>query len=317
MSAGRKLSGMTAEWERPARRFNWSKVRWVIYLVILLGAVVWKYVPRPWTPARTLETPHYIIASTASAAQTEEVGRVVEQLYSAYSNRFGTLPTFRHEHPKLKLLLYRDRREMLWVNPDLGWAEAFYREPYCRAYYSANEVNHYQWMLHEAVHQLNHEVAQLKLAKWLEEGIAEYFSTSRIQDGQLVPGRIDRNTYPVWWMDEIATGTNLQASLANGSVIPLRVIISGRGGPGMNQKFNLYYLHWWTLTHFLFESPKYRKSVLTLVQQGGGLDAFEKTIGPVETVQAEWYRHVLLIEAALDGKVRNFHKTGQLPPDPE
>ena len=73
---------MTAEMVRSARRCNWSKVRWLIYLVIALGVVVWKYVPRPWTPARTLETPHYIIASTASPAQTEEVGRVVELRYN-------------------------------------------------------------------------------------------------------------------------------------------------------------------------------------------------------------------------------------------
>lgn len=55
----------------------------------------------------------------------------------------------------------------------------------------------------------------------------------------------------------------------------------------------------------------------TAIPQGGGLDAFEKIIGPVETVQAEWFRHVQTIKAALDGKVRDFYKTGQLPPDRE
>lgn len=307
---------MTTGLTRPARRFNARIVRWLLYAAILLGAVVWKYCPRPWTPARTIETPHYLIASTASQPQTEEVGRVVELLYNAYSNRFGTLPTFRREHPKLKLLLYKDRREMRRVNPSLGWAEAFYRQPYCRAYYSADELNPCHWMLHEATHQLNREVAQLNLAKWLDEGIAEYFSTSRILDGRLMPGRIDPNTYPVWWMDEIATAPDLQANLTNGSVIPLRVIITGRGGPGMNQEFNLYYLHWWTLTHFLFEDPKHMESALVLLQRGGGLAAFEQTIGPVDAVEPEWYRHVRRIKVALAGTDRNFHRTGQLPPDP-
>jgi len=166
---------MSLETTRTARRFNARTVRWLIYLAILLMVVIWRYCPRPWTPARRVETPHYLIASTASPAQTEQVGQVVELLYNAYSNRFGTLSTFRHEHPRLKLLLYKDRREMRWVNPGLGWAEAFYREPYCRAYYSAEEQNPCHWMLHEATHQLNREVAQLNLAQWLEEGIAEYF----------------------------------------------------------------------------------------------------------------------------------------------
>jgi hypothetical protein len=307
---------MTAESTRPARRFNWRQVRWLIYLAILLGVAVWRFAPRPWKPARTVETPHYLIASTATPAQTEEVGRVVELLYNAYSNRFGTLPTFRHEHPKLKLLLYRDRREMRWVNPGLGWAEAFYRTPYCRAYYSADEVNPYHGMLHEATHQLNWEVAQMNLAEWLNEGIATYFSTSRIQNGQLMPGRIDPRTYPVWWMDEIARSPDLSANLTNGSIIPLRAIITGTGGPSLNQEFNLYYVHWWTLTHFLFENPKYRDATMALVQQGGGLEAFEQLIGPVAAVEPEWHRHVRHIKAALDGKDLNFHKTGQLPPGP-
>ena len=111
---------MTAEPTRPAWRFNSRTTRLLIYFAILLGVVVWKYCPRPWTPARTVETPHYVIASTASQAQTEEVGRVVELLYNAYSNRFGTLPTFRHEHPRLKLLLYKDRREFRRVKPGAG-----------------------------------------------------------------------------------------------------------------------------------------------------------------------------------------------------
>ena len=308
---------MTGETMPSARRFNTRPIRLLIYFAVLLAVVVWKYCPHPWKPARTLETPHYLIASTASPEQTAEVGRVVELLYNAYSNQFGSLPTFRHEHPKLKLLLYRDRREMRRVNPGLGWAEALYREPYCRAYYSADEVNPDHWMLHEATHQLNREVARLRPAQWLEEGLAEYFSTSRIQSNQLALGRIDPHTYPVWWMDEMATARDWPANLANGSVIPLRAIIAGRGGPNLNREFNLYYLHWWTLTHFLFENPKYREAAVSLVRQGGGLAAFEQTIGPVETVEPEWYRHVQCIQAALNGKDRNFHKTGQLPPDPK
>ena len=47
-----------------------------------------------------------------------------------------------------------------------------------------------------------------------------------------------------------------------------------------------------------------------------GLEAFEQTIGPVDAVETEWYRHVRLLKSALNGKVRNFYKTGQLPPDP-
>lgn len=168
----------------------------------------------------------------------------MELLYAAYSNRFGSLTTFQREHPRLKVKLFRDRREFRWINPNLGWAEAFYSEPYCRAYFSATEVNPFHWMLHEAVHQLNHEVAHLSLAKWLEEGLAEYFSPSQMTSNSLTVGRIDLNTYPVWWIDEIATRPDLQENIRNGSVIPLRSIITNQGGPNLDDQFNLYYLHW-------------------------------------------------------------------------
>ena len=129
---------------------------------------------------------------------------------------------------------------------------------------------------------------------------------------KLAVGRIDLNTYPVWWIDDLATCSNLTANLTNGSVIPLRAIITGSGGPGMDQQFNLYYLHWWTLTHFIFESEKYHARALRLAQSGGGLDAFKKIIGPVEPVQTEWHAYVRRLKAALAGKDREFFKNKQI-----
>jgi hypothetical protein len=285
----------------------------LLYLLVLLGVVTWKYVPRAWHPAITLEAPHHLIYSSATAAQTADTAQVLELLYQAYSNRLGSLEGFQPVHPKLKVKLFKDRAEMRRIYRGLGWAEAFYLPPYCLAYYSANEINPYHWMLHESVHQLNREVAHLALKKWLEEGLAEYFSTSRVISNRLVLGRVDVNTYPVWWMDELATSPDLAENLRNGSVIPLRAIITNHGGPSMSSQFNLYYLHWWTLTCFLFESPQYHDRALALVQRGGSLEAFEQTIGPVDKVQAEWHAYVRHLKMALSkGDVR-FFKYGQLP----
>jgi len=197
--------------------FRWNfksgQTRWLFYSLVLLGIAAWKYFPRPWHPSITLETAHHIIYSSASRPQTDDTAHAVNLLYNAYSNRMGTLPQFQRQHPKLKVKLFKDRDEFRWINPDLGWAEAYYREPYCRAYFSAAEINPYHWMLHESVHQLNREVAHLKLEKWLEEGLAEYFSTSRLTANALVVGKIDPNTYPVWWIDEIATSPDLSENI--------------------------------------------------------------------------------------------------------
>jgi hypothetical protein len=302
------LETRTSRWRLKPR-----EIRLVIYLLVLVGVVAWKFVPRPWRPAITLETPHHLILSTATQAQTADTAHALELLYIAYSNRFGGLALFQPQNPKLKVKLFKDRAEFRRVYPGLGWAEAFYRAPYCLAYFSADEINPYHWMLHEAVHQLNHDVARLELEKWLEEGLATYFSTSRFVSNRLALGRIDVNTYPVWWIELLATSPDLTENLCNGSVIPLRAIIRNRGGPSLNSRFNLYYLHWWTLTHFLFESPQYREQALALVQKGGGLEAFEQTIGSVDKVEGEWHAYVRRLKTALAGSDVNFFKYGQLP----
>ena len=91
------------------------------------------------------------------------------------------------------------------------------------------------------------------------------------------------------------------------------------GGPGLNSHFNLYYLHWWTLTYFVVETPQHRERALALVQRGGGLDTFEQLIGPVDTVQTEWHAYVRRLKAALAGSDLEFFKkakgrtAGQIP----
>jgi len=302
-------------------RFRWKlkprETRMLFYLAVLIGVAAWKFVPRPWHPSMKIEGPHHSILSSATRAETEDTARALELLYTAYSNRFAELPGFKRAHAKLQVKLFKDRKEFRRINPGLGWAEAYYQEPYCRAYFSAAENNPYHWMLHESVHQLNNEVADLNLAKWLDEGLAEYFSTSRLDPKQLALGRVDPNTYPVWWIDEIATSPSLEKNLQNGSVIPLRAIITNNGGPRMNSHVNLYYLHWWTLTHFVFQSAKYRDRALSLAARGGTLAAFEESIGPVEKVQGEWHSYVRRLKAALAGTDVEFFRTGQVPEEAE
>jgi len=276
----------------------------LLYLAIALGAAAWRFIPRPWDPTAVVDTAHHRIYSTATHAQTEQTARTLELLYDAYSDRLGALVGFESRHPLMQLKLFKDRREFRRIHPGVGWAEAFYKEPYCRAYYSADESNPYHWILHESVHQLNNEVANLSLEKWLEEGLALYFSTSRVLANELAVGDIDPDSYPVWWIDKIATATELSDNLRNGSVIPLRVVVTNRGGPSLNSHVNLYYLHWWTLTHFIFEHPHYREKSVELVQQGGDLTTLERLLGPIERVQAEWHGHVRDLKADLAGSHR-------------
>lgn len=277
--------------------------RFLLYLLVLLAGFGFYWWRARWSPTVRLETSHFLILATATTNQTREIGEVSEKLYLAYRQTLTGRVPLRAEHPLLKMKLYRDREEFRRCARVWGYAEAFYRQPWCHAYYDDYGANSSHWMLHEVVHQLNAEVAQLDLARWLDEGLADYFGSSRFVRGQLLAGTVDLNTYPVWWIETLATAGSLETDLRNGSIIPLRALVSGRGGPSVNKKVNLYYLHWWALVHFLlhYEDGKYRDRTFDLLREGGSLAAFEQQIGPIERVQAEWYGYIRALKRKLEG----------------
>jgi len=280
-----------------ARVHRWLTVRQkrlLVLFALLLAVAAWAYVPRRWSPGVVLETEHYVIRSSATEEQTREIALAAEIVYSGYRQLIEGWQRTIAPHPRLGIKLFRDRREFRRCNRMHGWAEAFYQPPYCYQYYSADEVHPYHWMMHEATHQLNDAAAHLRLPQWLEEGLACYVSTSRIVDHSLHWGDIDTNTYPIWWLGSLDLSGDLAADKEQGTIIPLRAILSGQGGPSMNRRFNLYYLHWWSLAHFLmhYQNGRYKAALGRLIADGGGLPAFEKHIGPLESVESQWYTYL-------------------------
>lgn len=272
---------------------------WLSIIGICLG--IYK-LTQIWRPLITIETKNYIIQSSAEKSQTDRVVIVSEALYSRYAQFLNENGIKVPKHEKLKVKLYKNRDEFKFYNYWTGWAEAFYRPPYSEAYYPSDSRNPYQWFTHEAIHQLNNEVAHLHLEKWLDEGLSDYFGTSRIENNKISLGIIDTNTYPVWWLNEImATSGNIEIDKNNNSIIPLRAIITDKGGPDINKYFNLYYLHWWSLTHFLaeYENGKYSAGLIKMLQEGGSLDSFERNIGKIDIIEGEWYEYVLKLKAQL------------------
>lgn len=275
--------------------------RFLLYLGAFAAILGWDTLRRHWSPDTVRETEHYVIYSTATADQTEEIGQVAEIVYAGYCRLFDRFKCDVHPHSKLKIKLFKDREEFRHCNRVRDWAEAFYRKPYCYQYYSVDELNPYHWMMHEAAHQLNTEAAHLTLPQWLDEGIACYISTSRIVEGTLAVGEVDTNTYPVWWLDSIAASGDLDKDKAGVTIIPLRQIISGRRGPSISKHVNLYYLHWWTLVHFLIdgEEGKHKAGFAGLLAGKADLSAFEEHIGSVESIEPSWYEHVLRLKQEL------------------
>jgi hypothetical protein len=199
-------------------------------------------------------------------------------------------------------VLYRDQAQFKAHNRSHPWAEAYYLPPQCHAYYAQGERNPVHWMLHEATHQLAREVARFPKVRWSDEGLASYFGSSRILDGALVPGTADRDTYPIWWLPQLALSGDLDEDLAKGRLIPLRAIVEGNGPP-IGEHVNTYYIQFWSLTHFLLhhDGGRHAQAYRRLIAQGGSLREFEAAFGPIEQVQAAWYRHLLQQIAAASG----------------
>ncbi|MCP4707442.1 MAG: DUF1570 domain-containing protein [Planctomycetes bacterium] len=280
------------------RKLKAREIRLMVLLGILLGILGVDKATRYWRHNKVLESEHYVCYSAATEEQTQGILDVSEVLFARYTGEFGGLMSYKIPKEKLKLKLYKDRNEFKRVHRWSRWAEALYRKPYCHAYYDATEENPYHWMLHEAVHQLNREVAHLKLSKWLDEGVAEYFGTSKLVDGRLELGEVDADTYPIWWIPLYNWTGDFERDIENEQIIPLSVIVGDRESLDIDQHFNLYYIHWWSLVHFLFEynEGEYRESILHLVAEGGTVEAFERHVGAIAEIEKLWYDYLLKIK---------------------
>jgi hypothetical protein len=283
----------SSEEASPTPRFSPAGKRIIAYLLIALAVLAYFRLPRPFFADRQHETEHFRMDSRASQAATERLGLAAEALYTSYADRFGHLQGFQREHPKLYLRVYRDRDDFKRINPQAGWAEAFYFRGTCHQYLSPGP-SPFQWAVHEMTHQLNAEVAHLGLAKWLNEGMAEYFAVSLLIDGQLELGTIDTRAYPIYWLPDLQLTGDMKADVAAEQFIPLRAIVTHRGGPDMDVHFNTYYVHWWALVHFLHhhDGGRWREAVDRLMTAGGGAAAFEEHVGPFAEVEPLFYAYL-------------------------
>ncbi|MCC7249548.1 MAG: DUF1570 domain-containing protein [Lysobacter sp.] len=254
--------------------------------------------PPPPPNARIHDSARYRIITTADAAKTEQVAGAIESLHDRYVEFFREqLPkqALEGRSKKLKLTLYRDRAQFQRYNHSLPWAEAYYLTPMCHAYYVDGAPNPYHWMVHEATHQLNAEVAHFKKAPWIDEGLGTYFGTSRFANGELRLGEIDPDTYPIWWLASFPLDEDVRVDIEQGRWVPLKTLLTGEGMPPMAGRVNQYYVQYWSLTHFLFhyDGGRYADAYKRLIAEGGTLANFEKRIGPVDRIEREWHRYLL------------------------
>ncbi|MEN9354573.1 MAG: hypothetical protein RL318_1898 [Fibrobacterota bacterium] len=240
----------------------------------------------PW---RVLTSAHYRIESLTDSVKTQELLVRVEILYQAFG-RALELPEPRHA-PLLNLRLYRDRHEMHSFESMPDWAEGIYRDGWCIQYLRPREANPWHWTIHEATHQLNAERAQLDLPRWLNEGLACLFSTSRLDSSGLHLGAVDPESYPVWWLKEYRPVGNRIADLRNGKLQSLETIVRGGGVVPESGDLNLAYLSWWTVTRFLWSRDPVR--FFAWVKADRSVEGLERIVGSLKDLEGPYVRSMV------------------------
>jgi len=199
--------------------------------------------------------------------------------------------------------MYATRREMRNDIPGMRWAEAFYDGKECVQYDDATSKRPFQWLVHEATHQLAAEDARLELPRWASEGLAELFSVSRILPGrggqpELRLGSVDPETYPLWWLPEFKLSGNMETDLRDGKIVLASTVLKEAENVDIASSLNQHYLAWLCLAHLFHttDSTAWRRWILT----DGTDEGLMKAFGPRSTLDARWYAHMMqLSDSAL------------------
>lgn len=243
-------------------------------------------------------TRHFAIESTADPALTARAANATEALFDAYAEFFGDVPA--PAAAKFKLRLYATRAEFQANNRSRPWAEAYYHRGVSYAYLDDSRPNPFHWLLHEAVHQLNRELTGYAKEKWINEGVATYFSSSLYADGRLHPGTMDLEAYPLGWLDRWTLSGDWATDVRSNSVIPLRALITGQGGPPIDATVNAHYLGYWSLSHFLLhhDGGRHAAAYREMLRSGASLADFERLVGPLDAIEPQWYAYFVEKTAA-------------------
>jgi tetratricopeptide (TPR) repeat protein len=190
-----------------------------------------------------LQSANFEMFSSAGPRSARDTIREFEQVRGFFLQAFGGLP------PKavpVRLVAFGSSREFEPYRPN-AFADAYYHPTADRDYIvmGRSGADVFPLAVHEYVHLLVRR-SGLDLPPWLNEGLAELYSTLRpygdkILVGDLIPGR--------------------QREMLQGKWVPLAVILAAdRHSPYYNEKDKAgsLYNEGWALTHMLYFRAGYR-----------------------------------------------------------
>lgn len=252
---------------------------WAVALVWMIPAAA---EPR-WI---RIQSQHFEVYSSAGERATRDTVKYFEQVRQFFADAFGrdgkvTQP--------VRIVIFGSKREYEPYRMN-EFATAYYRSGAERDYIVLSEagLSSYPTATHEYVHLIaNH--AGMKLPPWLNEGMAELYSTLKPQGNKILVGSLIAGR---------------QQALLQDRWVPLATICGAdRESAYYNEKdkAGALYNEGWALTHMLALSPEYREGFPGFVEaimagldsEGAMMKAYSRTMKRMDSeVQAYIRRDV-------------------------
>ncbi len=229
-----------------------------------------------------IKSPHFELFTTVGQRDGRSLIRRFEQVRSFFTQALGMgLSGFR----PVSIIAFKSDKEFQQYSPrDFG--TAFYLPGFRREFIvmKGGESQVYIAAVHEYTHLLVKQTGT-PIPLWLNEGLAEFYSTIEETGGRIVVGKAVPNIgYP----------------LTHEKWIDLRAIFAaGRDSALYNeeQRASMFYAESWALTHMLFEASDYKPrtpEMLRLLIRGAEAGAaIEQAYGkPLDNVQSELREYI-------------------------
>jgi tetratricopeptide (TPR) repeat protein len=256
---------------RAARRLA---IAWALLPAVALAAAHGD----PWL---RIQSAHFELFTDAGERAGRDLVRHFEQVRGFFLLVFGLQSS---NGKPVRTVAFRNEKEFQPYRPSEA-ASAFYHAGSEHDYIvmSSTDAEHYQVATHEYTHLLLGQAGGT-VPLWLNEGLAELYSTAeqvgdKIVIGQAPPGRGEALLENRW--------------------IPLAALLStGPDSPLYNEKSRagMFYAESWALLHMLNLDPQYRlhlRDLLDALKTADSVAAFERTYGKsVAQVQADLQAYV-------------------------
>ncbi|NOT30464.1 MAG: DUF1570 domain-containing protein [Planctomycetes bacterium] len=202
------------------------------------------------------ETQHFRFKTNTSPELLDYYAELLEAYYDLMDQRMGIKPSPTLRRTKMQVNIYKSREEFMQLTksePDVLGFFSFAVEE-LQFFHDYQDPSQSEWVaLHEGTHLLTYLIEPQAWPQiWVNEGVADYFGSSRIsrdKKGKLViePGQIQ--------IDRVLT---VQQALQDGDHVPLSELffVGGEEFTGFE------YSHAWSFVYFLNNSkyePGFRK----------------------------------------------------------